>query len=78
MATFADLAQDNPNIREQYDEWRTQRSENGEDPVDYQAFREHLMAIGAPDPGEEEPEDFVGEDFKMANPDRYPQYQQNA
>jgi hypothetical protein len=32
MATFQDLAADNTNIRQQYDEWRDQRSRNGEDP----------------------------------------------
>ena len=54
MATFADLSADNPNLRQQYDEWRDQRSQNGEDPTDYQAFRQHVTAIGAPDPGESE------------------------
>jgi hypothetical protein len=53
MATFQDLAQDNPNIRQQYDEWRQGRADAGEDPTDYQAFRQHLMALGAPDPGEQ-------------------------
>jgi hypothetical protein len=71
MATFQNLAADNPNIREQYDEWRGLRSQNGEDPTDWAAFRQHLMAIGAPDPGEQEPDDFVGEDFKAAHPERY-------
>jgi hypothetical protein len=73
MATFADLATDNPNIRDQYDEWRGQREQNGEDPTDYQAFREHVMALGAPDPGESEIDDFVGDDFKEAHPERYGQ-----
>lgn len=71
MATFEDLAADNPNIRGQYDEWRQLRSERGEDPTDWKAFREHVTAIGAPDPGGDEPDDFVGEDFKAANPERY-------
>lgn len=75
MATFTDMAADNPNIRQQYDEWREARGQNGEDPTDYQAFREHVIALGAPDPGEQEPDDFVGDDFKAANPDRYPSYQ---
>jgi hypothetical protein len=73
MATFADLASDNPNIRQQYDEWREQRTENGQDPTEYQAFRQHVTSMGAPDPGEQEIDDFVGDDFKAANPDRYPQ-----
>jgi hypothetical protein len=71
MATFQDLAQQNPNIRQQYDEWREARSQAGEDPTDYQAFRQHLIALAAPDPGEQEIDDFVGEDFKAAHPERY-------
>jgi hypothetical protein len=71
MATFADLEADNPNIRQQYDEWRTLRVQNGEDPTDYQAFRQHVINLGAPDPGEQEIDDFVGEDFKAAHPERY-------
>jgi len=45
------MAGDNPNIQAQLDEWRNARSANGEDPADWQAFRDHLLAIGAPDPG---------------------------
>ena len=71
MATFEDLAADNPNIRQQYDEWRDLRTQRGEDPTDYEAFRQHVLALGAPDPGEREIEDFVGEDFKSAHPERY-------
>jgi hypothetical protein len=71
VATFQDLAQENPNIRQQYDEWRQARVERGEDPTDYQAFRQHLMNLGAPDPGEREIDDFVGEDFKASHPERY-------
>ena len=54
---FSDLATDNPNIRQQYDEWRKQRQQHG-DATDWRAFRQHVMAIGAPDPGEDTPEDF--------------------
>lgn len=71
MTTLADLARDNPNIREQYDEWREIRSERGEDASDWAAFRQHLQALGAPDPGQDEPDDFVGEDFKAQHPERY-------
>jgi hypothetical protein len=71
VATFQDLAADNPNIREQYDEWRDLRTQRGEDSTDWAAFREHVTAIGAADPGTDEPEDFVGEDFKTAHPERY-------
>jgi hypothetical protein len=72
-ATFQELTESNPNIRQQYDEWREQRSQNGEDATDYQAFREHVMSMGSPDPGEQEIDDFVGDDFKAAHPERYPQ-----
>ena len=71
MPTFQDLSTDNPNLRQQYDEWRALRSQNGEDPTDYQAFRQHVIGMGAPDPGEQEIDDFVGDDFKQAHPERY-------
>lgn len=71
MARFDDLAAQNPNIRQQYDEWRAMRVQNNEDSTDYLSFRQHLMAIGAPDPGEQEIDDFVGDDFKAAHPERY-------
>jgi hypothetical protein len=58
MATLADLEADNPTIRQQYEDWRKLREANGEDPTDYEAFRQHLLALGAPDPGEAAPEDF--------------------
>jgi hypothetical protein len=73
MPTFADLQAENPNLRQQYEEWRTARAQSGEDPIDYQAFRQHVIALGAPDPGEQEIDDFVGEDFKAAHPERYAQ-----
>ena len=60
MSTFEGLAQDNPNIRQQFDEWRDQRAANGEDPTDWGAFRDHVMALGAPDPGGVPPDDFAG------------------
>jgi hypothetical protein len=69
VATFAELASDNPNIRTQYDEWREARAQSSEDPLDWGAFQQHVMAIGAPDPGQRPPDDFVGEDFKAANPE---------
>jgi len=69
MATFDEMAADNPNIRSQYDDWREQRAANGEDPIDWGAFQQHLQSIGAPDPGGRPPDDFVGEDFKAANPE---------
>ena len=71
MSTFQDLAGDSPNIRQQYDEWRDLRIQTGEDPTDYQAFRQHVQNMGAPDPGGREIDDFVGDDFKAAHPERY-------
>jgi hypothetical protein len=74
MRTFADLMRQNPNIRAQYDTWRTQRAERGEDSTDWDAFRAYLTAIGAPDPGARPPDDFVGEDWKAQNPEWVARY----
>jgi hypothetical protein len=70
VAIFQDLARANPNIQAQYEEWLAARDERGEDPSDYAAFRRHLLALGAPDPGAEEPEDFNDGDLKAAHPER--------
>ena len=81
MATFQDMEHSNPSIRAQYDEWREMRSNMGEDPTDWDAFRQHLTGIAAPDPGEVPPDDFVGEDWKAENPEwvaRYAGRQANA
>jgi hypothetical protein len=59
MATLAALVEANPSIEEQVREWQEQRRANGEDPNDWAAFRQHVQALGAPDPGEDEPEDFA-------------------
>ncbi len=48
---IADVEKQNPNVRQQNDEWRKQRVERGQDPNDAEAFRQHQQAIGAPDPG---------------------------
>ena len=53
MAHLNELERENPNIREQYQTWRQERADKGEDQDDWAAFRTHVMAIGAPDPGEE-------------------------
>jgi hypothetical protein len=71
MPTFDELTATNPNIRAQYDEWRAPRTESGEDPTDYQAFRAHIVESGGPDPGEWEISDFVGDEFKAEHPERY-------
>jgi uncharacterized protein YjbJ (UPF0337 family) len=49
--TISDYEKENPNARQQNDEWRKQRAARGEDPNDAEAYRQHEQAIGAPDPG---------------------------
>ena len=61
MQSFAQLEAENPNIREQLQTWRMARIENSEDAFDYEAFRAHIVAIGAPDPGEDEISDWRAE-----------------
>jgi hypothetical protein len=74
MATFNELMADNPNLRQQYDEWREARAANSEDPLDWGAFRQHVMAIGAPDPGGVPVDDFVGDDWKAEHPEWVARY----
>lgn len=74
MATFQDMARDNPNIRAQYDDWRQQRSTNKEDALDWNEFRQHVQRIGSPDPGSRPPDDWVGQDYKDSHPDWDAQY----
>jgi len=49
---ISDYEKENPNARQQNDEWRKQRAARGEDPNDAEAYRKHEQAIGAPDPGQ--------------------------
>ena len=65
MARLQDMEGDNANIRQQHREWQEQRRSNDEDTNDWSAFRDHLKAIGAPDPGEDEAEDFRMEESSM-------------
>jgi|GEM_PF-5951415 len=58
-ATLSDLEQQNPNIRSQIQTWQRERTNNGESPTDWSAFRQHASGIGAPDPGEEAPPEFM-------------------
>ena len=74
MSTFASLAEENPNIRQQYDDWRNERVAKGEDPTDWQAFRELVQYLGAPDPGARPPDDFVGEEWKAEHPEWVARY----
>ena len=62
---MAEHESDNANIREQHKDWQEQRRSNNQDPNDWSAFREHMKGIGAPDPGEEEAEDFKMEKETM-------------
>ncbi len=41
----------NPNAEAQMWAWKGQRIARFEDPKDWEAFRQHLVAINAPDPG---------------------------
>ncbi len=58
-ATLSDLEQQNPNIRSQIQTWQRERTNNGQNPTDWNAFRQHASGIGAPDPGEEAPPEFM-------------------
>ena len=58
-ATLSDLEQQNPNIRSQIQTWQRERTNNGQSPIDWNAFRQHASGIGAPDPGQEAPPEFM-------------------
>lgn len=62
MATFAELEATNPQIRMQFREWLDLCEETDEDFTDYQAFRQHVIFRGSPDPGEAPIEDFLTAD----------------
>jgi hypothetical protein len=56
---MADLIAANPNFEQQMRDWQAERDQKGEDPTDWQAFRELETFIGAPDPGESAPAEFL-------------------
>ena len=58
MATLAELREANPRIDQQMTEWKRQRYADGENPLDWVAFKRHLAESGAPDPGDSAPEEF--------------------
>ena len=58
MPTLDALREHNAQIETQLREWKQQRFANGENPMDWAAFRTHLEAVGAPDPGEHPPDEF--------------------
>ncbi len=56
------------------DRWRGERTEKGQDPTDWDEFRQLVIFIGAPDPGPKPPDDFVGEEWKAENPEWVAKY----
>jgi hypothetical protein len=64
------LAQDNPNIAQQLNEWQISRTRANEDAYTWQAFRDHLAALGNPDPGDQEPEEFRQYDWTKYRTDQ--------
>ena len=48
----------NPNFILQAKTWKAERRARGEDPNNWYALRQHLVAIGAPDPGDPAPPEF--------------------
>lgn len=52
------LAEENPNIGEHLRDWQIARTQNNEDSYMWHEFRAHELRLGAPDPGDEEPEEF--------------------
>lgn len=48
----------NPNFYEQMRDWQNQRLWKGENWNDWNAFKAHLVAIGAPNPGDPAPAEF--------------------
>lgn len=55
--TLEELEAASPGIGRQVVEWQQARRQNREDPNDYRACRQHLQALGSPDPG---PSEFLG------------------
>ncbi len=58
MAKLTDMERENPNIRQQMEEWQNQRLQHKELSRNWEDFRRHVFAIGAPDPGPEAPQEF--------------------
>ena len=57
-AKMDSLANENPNFGEHLRDWQIARTQNNEDSYAWSEFREHELRLGAPDPGDEEPEEF--------------------
>ena len=71
MPTLQELRANNEAIEQQMQEWRQQRFANGENPMDWVAFRTHVQQLGAQDPGELAPDEFYrwGEEMHGGPPD---------
>ena len=71
MPTLQELRANNEAIEQQMHAWRQQRFANGENPMDWVAFRSHVQQLGAPDPGELPPDEFYrwNEDIHGGQPD---------
>ena len=71
MATLQELRLENEAIQDQTEEWKRQRYANGENPMDWVAFRQHVQQLGAADPGELAPDEFYrwGEELHGGQPD---------
>jgi hypothetical protein len=67
-ATMDRLAEANPNIGEHLRDWQIARTQHNEDAYDWNEFRQHELRIGAPDPGDEEPEEFRQYDWTKYAP----------
>jgi hypothetical protein len=75
LARSKDFEQQNANtqpplrapLRAQLQVWQQQRVALGEDPNDWNAFREHLATIGAPEAAIGAPDEQF-EDFRMQEP----------
>lgn len=68
--TMDKLAEQNENIVQQLSEWQIARTQNNEDAYDWQAFRTHAQALGNPDPGDQEPEEFRQYDWTQHRTDK--------
>lgn len=71
MPTLEELRARNEAFEQQMHDWRRQRYANGENPMDWVAFRKHLEELGAPDPGEMAPDEFHrwGDEMAGGQPD---------
>jgi|GEM_PF-7112416 hypothetical protein len=60
MAQRGDSSVKTPSLRELYQEWQFIRVLGGRDHTNWQRFRQYMIERGAPDPGDEPPEECRG------------------